>query len=147
MFSFLAHYSSPDFMVGGEKLSNTGTRFDIKSQPEIRRCPSLLSWKQGREQWGVNETRARTFLQTGNKKRRREKTWRPASSHTQIWPAPLHPSESVMLFCLLESSRARNWMSSQTQSPGSVEHSTGLTFKYRREEGQHTQHSIGFNLW
>ena len=31
----------------GGKQSNKGSRFDIKSQPEIRRCLSLLSWKQG----------------------------------------------------------------------------------------------------
>ena len=61
-----------------------------------------------------------------------------SSQQPQARPAPLHPSESVMLFCLLESNRARNWMSSQTQSPDSVERGTGLTFKYGEEEERHT---------
>ena len=32
-------------------------------------------------------------------------------------------------------------MSSLTQSPGSVEQSTGLTFKYRERRGPHTTHN------
>ena len=54
----------------GEGTNQYWDEILYKTQPERERYPSLVSRKA--EQWGVKETRARNFLQTWNKKRRRK---------------------------------------------------------------------------